>query len=90
MRVAAESAHITLRCLQQLDHAVERLRVKFGGDLDAPASGPEGPVTVPARSSASTAIAVPGVWVATVPRAMPIETASPIASTETAHTIIGR
>jgi hypothetical protein len=41
MRVAAESAHMSLPCLQQLDHAVERRRIKLGRDLDAPTPGQE-------------------------------------------------
>ncbi len=44
-----------------------------------PASGPEGPVTVPARSSLSIAMASPDVWNARVPLTTPAQTASPMA-----------
>ena len=43
MRVAAERVHMNLPGLQQLDHAVEGVRIKLGGNLDAPTPGqPDG------------------------------------------------
>ena len=53
-----------------------------------PASGPAGPVTVPARSSPSMAIAAPAVWNARVPLTTPAETAS-AAAIPTVSTFFG-